>query len=82
MVNARHGRLFLAGEALHPRWSGYLQGAFASGKDKAQEVECFLESDASRDSRPEKFRALFGGAARLGMYLGMLALIPTVLKRD
>ncbi|CAE7917845.1 DNAH3, partial [Symbiodinium sp. KB8] len=47
VINARHGRLFFAGEAFHPRWSGYLQGAFASGKDKAQQVELFLKSDAS-----------------------------------
>ncbi|CAE7253398.1 Dnah12, partial [Symbiodinium pilosum] len=45
VVNARHDRLFLAGEGLHPRWSGYLQGALASGQEKAQEVELFLRSD-------------------------------------
>eukprot|EP00913_Durusdinium_trenchii_P020057 g18849.t2 len=26
VINQRHGRLFFAGEAFHPRWSGYMQG--------------------------------------------------------
>lgn len=38
VVNERHGRLFFGGEAFHPRWSGYMQGAIGSGEDSADAI--------------------------------------------
>eukprot|EP00933_Yihiella_yeosuensis_P070559 TRINITY_DN78675_c0_g1_i1.p1 TRINITY_DN78675_c0_g1~~TRINITY_DN78675_c0_g1_i1.p1 ORF type:complete len:520 (-),score=106.63 TRINITY_DN78675_c0_g1_i1:236-1795(-) len=42
VVNEPHKRVFFAGEALHPRWSGYLHGAYGSGEDTAKMILKFL----------------------------------------
>ena len=37
-----HGRVWLAGEAWHPRYSGYLQGALCSGTEVAERMAAAL----------------------------------------